>query len=328
MVWQSISSPNALPGRTRDNRIRSWLRLPRVPLAPAWVVTCDRDNQLRGYRLRLRWDGKFELKPAALPSKKSCMLLIEQAIPYRRKLQQFPAESTARMALLRTAPDEFPVPPADMLFGMGLHGSEGYVYALPRHHIDNLRERGISPAVVLIADQLDSTQGCLATIEGYFRYGAALDLLQSKRLFSRRALRHIQLGSALALMLLLSATLLLKPDLLSNFLEWRAAALREQGGALPKLNKVTAKMAYAQNEAARLYASKDAEFASHLGKLFATLPSGCSLRSIEYKNATLKIGGRGGAGKTWLIEQGFPAEGISMEDMGAYQRFKAERAIY
>lgn len=320
-------APNALSGPNRAGRFKSWPRWFHVPLAPARVVTCDRDQQLRGYRLKLRWDGQFELHPAALPDNKPCLLLIEQALPYRRKLQQFPAESTARMALLRTAPDEFPVPPEEMLFGMGLHGAEGYVYALPRQHIEHLHERGVSPAVVLIGDRIDSAQACLATIEGYFRYGAALDLLRSKRLFSRRALRHFQLGGVLAVMLLLAGTLLLKPDMTSDFLEWRVTRLREQGGALPKLNNATAKMAYAQNQAARLYASKDAELNGYLGKLFATLPPGCSLRNIEYKNGTLTISGRGAIGKSWLVEQGFPAEAVSVEDMGSYQRFKAQRAI-
>lgn len=327
MLEQSVP-PKVMPGRTRYARIKSWLRFPRLPLAPSWVVTCDRDSKLQSYRLKSRWNGGFELQPAAIQNNQPCLLLIDQAIPYRRKLQQFPGESTSRMALLRAAPDEFPVPPADMLFGMGLHGSEGYLYALPRHHIDNLRERGVSPAAVLIAEQPDSTAGCLASIGGYFRYGAALDLLHSKRLFSRHILRYASLGSSLVLMLLLSATLLLKPDLLGDFLEWRAASLREQGGALPKINLVTAKMAYAQNEAARLYASKDAAFASHLGKLFATLPPGCSLRDIEYKNGILTIAGRGNIGNTWLIEQGFPAESISMEDMGSYRRFRAQRPVH
>lgn len=323
MLEQSVLS-KVMPGRTRYARIKSWLRL---PLAPAWVVICDRENKLQSYRLKSRWDGGFELQPAVIQNNQPCLLLIEQTIPYRRKLQQFPTEPTSRMALLRTAPDEFPVPPAGMLFGMGLHGSEGYLYALPRDHIDNLRERGIAPAVVLIADRSDSTQGCLATIEQYFCYGAALDMLQSKRLFPRRVLRYILLGSTLAFMLLLSATLLLKPDMLSNFLEWRVTGLREQGGALPKISRATAKMAYAQNEVARLYASKDAEFAIHLKKLFATLPPGCSLRNVEYKNGTFTISGRGNVGKTWLIEQGFPAESISTEDMGSYQRFRAQRTI-
>ena len=327
MQESSISLPNAMSVQTGYDRIKLRLRLPGLPFAPIWVVTCDHENQLRCYRLKLHWGGEFELQLSALPNNQSCLLLIEQTIPYRRKLQQFPAEPKSRMVLLRTAPDEFPLPPADMLFGMGLHGSEGYVYALPRHYIGNLRERGIAPAVVLIAEQLDNTQGCLATIESYFRYGAALDLLQSKRLYSRRVLRYIQLGIALAFMLLLSATLLLKPDMLSNFLEWRVASLREQGGALPKINHVTVKMAHAQNEAARLYASKDAEFAGHLNKLLTTLPPGCSLRDIEYKDGTLTISGRGVAGKTWLIEQGFPIESIRIDDMGGYQRFKAQRAI-
>lgn len=326
MAEQSLS-PNALASRTRPGRVRSWLRWPRLPVAPSAVVTCDRDQQLRGYRLKLRWDGRFELRPAALPDRKPCLLLIEQTLPYRRKLQQFPAEAASRMALLRTAPDEFPVPAADMLFGMGLHGAEGYVYALPRHDIERLRERGIAPAVVLVGERLDETPSCLATIEGYFRYGAALDLLQARRLFSRRALRHLQLGSALALMLLVAGALLFKPDLLGNFLEWRAGSLREQGGALPRLNKITAKMAYAQTQAASLYAGKDAELAGHLGKLFATLPAGCSLRDIEYQNGILKISGRGAAAKAWLIEQGFPTDAISVEDLGSYQRFKAQRAI-
>lgn len=310
---------------------KAWLaslkiRLPRLSLAPSWVVAVGADNTQHGYRLKLRWNGKYELQPAAIPPTRPCILIVEHTVPYRRKLQQFPAAASSRLALLRTAPDEFPLPAGEMLFGMGVHGSDGYIYALPREYITRLRESGIQPALILVADTI-AAEGIFGALEGYFRHGAALDLLETRRLFPPHSLRHIQLGAGLIFLLLVSGALLNKPDMLNNILEWRVKSLREQAGTLPKINSITEKMAQAQAEASRLYAGKDARLAPLLTKLFDSLPPGYSLRSIEYKNGMLKISGRGGSEKTWLIEQGFPTENITIENFGGYQRFKAERPI-
>lgn len=317
----------ALPASLKARLRQGWSKLPRSPFAPSWIVAAGAEDRRRCYRLRLGWNGAYRLQPAILPAGKPCILIIGHTVPYRRKLQQLPATSPARLALLRTAPDEFPVPPAEMRFGMGLRGADSYLYALPRQHIADLQEQGLSPAAVLIAGDVETAEGCLAAVDEYFRYGAALDSLKTRRLFSPRAWRNLQLGAGLALLLLVSGALLAKPGMFSDMLEWRAKSLREQGGALPKINQITEKMVLAQAEAARLYAGKDAALAPSLGKLFNALPTGYSLRSIEYKNGILKVSGRGGNDKTWLIAQGFAEESITITDLGSYQKFTAERPL-
>ena len=308
-------------------RLRRWrIKLPHLSLAPLWIVAVGADDTQKSYRLKLRWNGKYELQPAVVPATKPCILVVEHTVPYRRKLQQFPAAASSRLALLRTAPDEFPLPADEMLFGMGGHGLDGYIYALPRQYISRLRENGIQLALILVADTI-APDGILVSLKRYFRHGAALDLLGTRRLFSPHGLRYIQLGTGLLFLLLASGVLLAKPDMLNNILEWRVKSLREQAGALPKTYGATEKMAQAQAEAARLYASQDAKLAPILTRLFNSLPPGYSLRSIEYKNGILTISGRGGNEKNWLIEQGFPAENITTESFTSYQKFKAGRPI-
>ena len=120
---------------------------------------------------------------------------------------------------------------------------------------------------------------------------------------------------------------LLKPGNLTALLEWRISTLQKQGRDLPGLYNTTEKMAYAQKQASLLYSQHEAELPAILARLFETVPSGHSLLRVELKGGVLKISGTGVEVKEWLISQGFPANRITIEKMGAYQRFRAERPL-
>jgi hypothetical protein len=298
---------------------------------PRNLAVLDAEGGVTAYRLRLRWNGRYQLQLAALliaphqpvPS----IVVIDRTLPYRRKLQQLPEAQKSRLAMLRTAPDEFPLAPADMLYALGANGHDGYLYALPRQYLDPLQQHSLHPAIVLVANQGTDAGGSLEALESYLRNGASVDFLRTGFFLSRRRLLQILLGSFLAVTLLAGSWLIAHPDLFAGILEWRVAALREQGSTLPKLYRITEKMAYAQSEAARLYATPEARLPGILAKLFATVPAGCSLRTVELKDGILKIAGTGNEASEWLTAQGFPPDRITVENLGQQKRFRAERPL-
>ena len=302
-------------------------RLAGLALVPRWLVSLGERGEMAGYRLRLRWNGGHVLRPASVPAGEACVLVVDSALPFRRKLQRFPATPKARLAMLGSAPEQFPLPAEELLYGMGMRGADAYLYALPTSAREQLAERRLRPAVILVAEARPDAAGCLAAFESYLRRGAALDLLRERRYVSRRALLRLQLGAALGLAVLAVAALLALPQLSEGVLEWRAAALREQGGALPKMYRVTEHMARAQAEAAKLYASPEARLPGILAALFNSVPPGRSLRSIELAEGTLRITGTGGGVQSWLAANGFPPERILEQQTGNLQQFSAERPL-
>ena len=316
-----MSTPSPAAPRPR------WL--PSLALMPRWLASLSAQGGIAGYRLRLRWNGRHVLEPAAVPAGEPCIVVVDSALPFRRRLQRFPETAKARLAMLRAAPEEFPLPAEEVLYGLGMRGEDAYLYALPRRVREELAGRGLRPAVILVAEFAADADpaACLAAFESFLRRGAALDLLRAGRYLSRRTLLRLELGAALGAAVLAGALLLAWPELAAGVLEWRAAALRERGGALPKIYRVTVQMADAQAEAAKLYASPEARLPGMLAALFNSVPPGRSLRSIEVKNGTLRITGTGGGVKDWLVSIGFPAGRIVEGQAGSVPQFSAERPL-
>lgn len=305
--------------------------LPRVPLMPRHLAVLDAAGGVTVYRLHLRWNGRYQLQlatppPSAQPAQ-PCIAVIDRTLPYRRKLQQFPQAVKSRLALLRAAPDEFPLASADMLYALGIHGNDGYQYAVSRQAFDVLQQCNLRPVIALVANRATDAADSLETFESYLRLGESVNFLRGGFFLSRRRLLQALLGIFLMLILLAGGWLLAKPDLFASFFEWKVAALREQGGTLPKLYRITEKMAYTQGEAARLHASPEARLPGILAKLFATVPSGHSLRTVELQDGILKITGTGGEVREWLLAQGFPPERIIVESIDQQKRFRAERPL-
>ena len=293
---------------------------------PCWLVTLSANGSTTEYRLQMNLAGQYQLLPDKIPAGQACVVVVDHALPYRRRLQRFPDTNRSRLAMLNTAPDEFPLTPADMLYSLGLAGNDGYLYALPRLQIEVLTERELKPAVVLVSGSSVNIRPCLDAIESYFRLGATADLYQSARLLSPRALLKLKLTATIAT--LIAGCLFLSSSVgLDSVLEWRHKALVAQGGTLPERYAATEKMAYAQRQASILYAKREARLPAILASLFNTVPPGHSLRNIELKGGILKISGTGIEVKEWLKGQGFPPESITVENMGTFQRFHAERAL-
>ena len=181
------------------------LSLPRMPLMPRHLAVLDAAGGVTAYRLRLRWNGRYQLQPAAPASgqpDQPCIVVIDRTLPYRRKLQQLPEAKKSRLAMLRTAPDEFPLAAADMLYAFGIHGLDGYLYALPRQALDAMQQHKLRPVIALVANQGSDAAGSLETFDSYLCHGESADLLRTGFFLSRRRLVQILLGVFLALILL------------------------------------------------------------------------------------------------------------------------------
>lgn len=303
------------------------LRMPRLALLPKHLVTLDTDGQIGSYRLGLRWDGLHTLKPVDNADGQPCIVVMSHDLPYRRKLQRMPDTLRSRLALLKTAPDEFPFAAGEMRYGLGMLGKEPYLYALPDARLDALRQRKLLPAVVLVAANPQYPADCLDAVEQYLQRGVTADLLRSRSFISRRRLWQTLLGAGLGFALTGSLVFMALPDLFTGVVEHRVEPLRERGGVLPKLYLTTEKMAEAQRQAAQLFASPEARLPAVLARLIGSIPPGHSLRSIELRNGVLKIYGNGSGMREWLVSQGFPADRITIEDGGSFKRFRAERPL-
>lgn len=301
-------------------------RLPHLALMPRHMVAISAEN-ITGYRLALRWDGHYTLKPAALPTGRPCIAVFDHSLPYRRKLQRIPDTQSARLALLRAAADEFPLPMEQMVYGLGLQGQDSYLYALPRTQLDALREQKLNPVMAWVSLDAGNPAACLDALESWHKLGAPADLLRNNSFLTRRGVWQTILGSGIAIAAALFAALVAMPDFFTHAIEMRIAPLRERGSTLPTLYRTTEKMAYAQQQASQFFAQPEARFPTLLAQITATIPPGHSLRSVELKNGMVKLYGNGADVKEWLQSLGFPADRISIEDGGSFKRFRAERPL-
>lgn len=310
--------------------VASWLRL-----APVWVVAVEKDRSSCTFRLRHNiWTGQPKLVSAELPVTNgseravSAIAVIDSALPYRRKLQRFPDTAGARQALLRSAVDEFPFPPEDLDFGLGIRSGDGYLYALPRAVRAELEPTGARIEAVLVADGSPrSASVCMEALSNFERLGPTLSLGASPRFIPRRHLLNLALGSALLGCLATALVLVLQPPWLHGLIEARVDQLREQVGELPRIYAATESMARARDAAAQYAADPAAKLPGELARLFATVPAGHAIRRAEFSNGLLRIAGIGAEPSAWLKEAGFPADGITIEQTPGVTTWRAEKPI-
>lgn len=299
-----------------------------LALAPEWLLAVDRDGQRRAYRVRNRWDGRRSLVAATIPAGKPCYLVLHPDSPYRRKLLRLPTDEKGRQALLRTAPDEFPLPPDMLDFGLGLRDGEAYMYALPREKRLQLHEEGINPAIVLIAGGALTEDHCLRAVEQYERHGRSLAIGSSRtRYVSRRLLGQAVLGAGLCLSMLLVAIVVAAPGIFADLIAWRTDQLRREAGELPAVLEASEAMLATQADAAKLLSSPEAGLPPILAQLFASVPPRHGIRRIEFDGKQLVVAGTGTDVQAWLGAAGFEASQISVESVGNYQRFRAIRKL-
>lgn len=303
--------------------ISRWLRL-----APEWLIAIEHDGPRRGYRVRNRWDGRRILVAAEVPAGKPCYLVLDPDQPYRRKLQRLPDNEKGRQALLHAAPDEFPLPPDTLEFGLGLRDGEGYLYALPREKREQLQGEGVNSAIVLIVGGAVTETSCLTAIEQYERYGRSLAVGSSRtRYVSRRLLGQLVLGAGLSLSTLLAVIVIAAPGVFGDLVAWRTDQLRREAGDLPAVLKASESMLATQSDAAILLRSPEARLPQLLGQLFASVPPRHGIRRIEFDGKELVVAGSGTEVHEWLGQAGFDASRISVESVGNFQRFRAIRTL-
>lgn len=307
--------------------MRLSLKLPFARV-PEWLLAVGREGVRTSYRIRGRWDGGVSLEEVdAVPPGKPCIAVLDPDLPYRRRLQRFPATARSRQALLKAAPDEFALPSTGVRHALGLRDGDGYLYALPESELDQMTRAGLQPVAVLVAaGQLDAA-GCLGALETLDSHGDAVNFIRGRRLLARRTVRNAVLAALLLGIVGGAAQLLLGPDLVGEAIAWRAQTLRREAGNLPQLHGATETMVASREATGKLFGMPEAKAPAVLGNLLATVPSGHSIRRIEIVGGTLRVAGSGADVQDWLIGAGFPAEGITVEETGSFRAWRAERPL-
>ncbi len=301
----------------------SWLSL-----APEWLLAIGNNGQRQSYRISIRWDGRRTLAAAQAPTGKPCYLVLDPGCPYRRKLLRLPDSEKGRQALLRAAPEEFPLIPETLEFGLGLRDGEGYLYALPVGKREQLASEGINPVIVLISNGAVTEASCLEAIEQYERHGRSLAIGSLRtRYVSRSLLRSAALGTGLCLSTMLAVILIAAPGIFGDLVAWRTDQLRREAGDLPEVFRASENMLATQADAAKLLRSSEARLPQVLAQLFATVPPRHGIRRIEFDGKELVVAGTGTDVQQWLGQAGFESSQISVESTGTFQRFRAVRNL-
>jgi hypothetical protein len=296
-------------------------------LAPEWLIALSRAGEPVSYRIHTRWDGRRELIARSLPPGKPWLAVIDATIPLRRKLQRLPLTARARQAMLAAAPDEFPLAPEHTHYALGISGSDGYLYALSDDELHRLPSEGATARHLLVGTSPLGPEACLAALQSHQRLGPAVDFLRRRPRLARWKLRAGLLGGVLLMQLGIALPLLLNPGLLDRYAADRARDLRRQAADLPQLYTASETMAASREAAAQLFARPEARLPQELSRLFAAAPHGHAIRRIELADGVLRVAGSGPSPQAWLIEAGFPPEGIRVETIGNRTNWSAERKL-
>jgi hypothetical protein len=319
------ASVRGLIGRSRG---QAAIGRRRSLLAPRWLASVDAQMNVLAYRIRLRWNGRRTLATAPLPVGEPCYVVLHPDLPFRRKLQRFPAQAKAREVLLRAAPDEFPLADDAVSYCMGLRQGEAYVYAMPGKLMEQLHESGLQPDIVLVgaADSLDEAD-CLAALEAYERFGSSLAFGGRRRPLPRRWLLDASLAGGAAIALALTIWLALGADPFAEFLNGRLDRLRTETAMVAGQYAAAESMLATRNQLARLRENPGGRLPNELANLWREVPAGHAIRRIDYKEGLLAVSGSGTEVGHWLQSSGFPAEQIKTETIGKLSRFRAERDL-
>ena len=300
----------------------------RALLAPRWLASADTRMNVLAYRIRLHWNGRRTLATAPLPVGEPCYVVLHPELPFRRKLQRFPAQARAREVLLGAAPDEFPLADDTVAYCMGLRQGEGYVYALPGKIMEQLHESGRQPDIVLVgdADSLDEAD-CLAALDAYERFGPSLAFGGRRRPLPRRWLLDAPLAGGAAIALALTIWLASGVDPFADLLDSTLERMRNENATVAAQYAAVENMLATRTQLARLRENPGGRLPNELAKLWREVPAGHAIRRIEYKEGLLVVSGSGTEVGHWLESSGFPPEQIKTETIGKLSRFRAERDL-
>lgn len=324
-----------LPGFAPDIRalLRHGGRQPatgqrRSVLAPRWLACVDAQMKVLAYRIGLRWNGRRTLEAAPLPAGERCYVVLHPGLPFRRKLQRFPAQARAREVLLRAAPDEFPLLDEGVSYCLGLRQGEGYVYALPGKMREQLQACGLQPDIVLVGETgALAAADCLGTLETYERFGASLAFGGRRRPLSRRWLLDGPLAAGAAIALALAIWLATGADPFGALLHGTLERMRSDNATLAGQYAAAENMLATRRQLARLHENPGARLPEALAKLWRALPEGNAIRRIEYQEGHLTVSGSGAALGDSLESSGFAPQEIKTETLGKSSRFRAERDL-
>lgn len=315
----------SVSGRIRGRRGELATRRRPSLLAPRWLVSVDAQRVEVAYRIHLSWTGRRSLVAATRPAGEPFYLVLHPSLPFRRKLQRFPAQAKARAVLLRTAPDEFPLAEGSVSYCLGLRQGEGYVYALPGEFNEPLHPHARQADYVLVgcADTLDEAD-CLATLAAYERLGSSLAFGGRRPPVPRHWRLDVPLAIGAAGALSLIVWLAAGADPLAEILASEQERLRRETATLAGQYTAAESMLATRNQLARLSESPGARLPGELVKLWRDVPAGHAIRRIEYKEGHLTVTGSGIEVAKWLESAGFAPEQITTETAGKLNRFRAE----
>lgn len=322
---RSAALLSGLPWRaSRSVRPAGSPRRPYLALAPTWLTVVKHDWQIAGYRIRYRLNGECALEPSAIPAGEPSLVILESTIPFRRKLQGFPANEKSRQALLKAAVDEFPLASEQIDCALGIRGNDGYVYALPREQREALVDHGVTAAAILVAQDSLSDSALLTVTEDFARYGPSFAIGGAPRFISRHSASMAFLSAFVAGEILLLAALAFLPNPFDRILEWEKVRLVQEAGDLQLKHANTNLMLTERQAVLAFRASPEAQLPVELSRLISITPPGHSIQRIEYKDGLLKIAGTGDSAADWFANAGFPSAQVSIEASGTRRLFRAE----
>lgn len=294
-------------------------------LFPHNVVVRRSDGSLDHYWLRMRWTGAYELLRRSEKQAGPAILVVGDGLPYRRRLETLPLSKKARATLLAAAPNEFPFADGTVGYALGFRDHGGYLYALENTHIDAIRQAGVDPVAVLVADDPDSPIAVRVAIDVFERAGYLVSCGGSPHLISRRhALNTFLVLTAITLCVLALWLITFSGKVVGNYLQHELADARKRYGDLPAIYQATRQMENILGEVAEYRNSGGGRTQQLLATLFASLPPGHSIARIELKEGVLTVSGIGDKAEDWLGPIGFHPADIVVETIGNRSRYRAQ----
>lgn len=317
----------------------------RPLLFPRWLATLDAQGQLALWRLHMGWDGKLSLAPQAAPpaprkngKPQPCLLLVSPRLPFRRRLHRYPEQETARAAMLRSAPDEFPLAAAEHCYAMAPNveqAGEGYLYALPRAALASVGEAGLRPVAIRLVDEglLADPVALAPALPRLARQAAAGDFLRQHQLIPPAVPLYGGLAAGLAILMGLLTLVLLPQGPVESLERQQIARLRQQAGPALAQYQALKRMESQQQALAAFQKRPEARLAPRLKELLANLPEGYSIRAIQLDGQSLLISGRGlndpegNKFREWAARNQLPAESATFEEGGGLILFKVQQSL-
>lgn len=304
----------------------------RLARFPPWLAVLGADGTCRFWRIQIRWDARIkllEVTPAEIQSalgkrfakiQHNCLIFIDDALPYRRRIHRYPSDGVARAALLRSAVDEFPLSAQEHAYALmpaPEQPEEGRLQAIGLASFNPIHETGLNPLAAYTVNSSVSPDALADELQKLGRHHREADFLRKVRLLPAGFLHLTGLMASLAIVTTTIVLLFSPQGWLANLEKQRMAELKLKAG--PALKHYRALQQISQQQAAveAFQQGPESRLTIKLAELLSDLPSGYAVRSIEYQAGQLSLSGRGrGDGtalQTWARHHKLPAEALRVE---------------